>query len=100
MQSSVSDAALWITEIVTGPVATTLGILAVAMLGMAMLAGHLDKPRTLRILLGLAIVFAAPLIPELPIWSLYDWQSESGSIPLDEPHDVRTDTPNSVCWTC
>lgn len=55
-------AAVWIEGILTGTLASVLGVIAVAALGFALLAGRIDLRRGLTVLVGCFILFGAPAI--------------------------------------
>ena len=62
-----SDAAIptaveWALGTLLGSVATGVAVLAVAFLGFGMLFGHLDWRTGARVVLGIFILFAAPMI--------------------------------------
>lgn len=52
----------WAVGTLLGSVATGVAVLAVAFLGFGMLFGHLDWRTGVRVLLGIFILFGAPLI--------------------------------------
>jgi type IV secretory pathway VirB2 component (pilin) len=52
----------WIEQALLGPAATSIAILAVAVLGFGMLWGHSDVRVAGRVTLGAFILFGAPLI--------------------------------------
>lgn len=65
--ASQPDAALpiavrWIEGALLGSVATAVAVLAVAFLGYGMLAGRLDWRSGLRVVLGIFVLFGAPMI--------------------------------------
>ena len=62
-----SDAAIpaavdWAVETLLGSVATGVAVLAVAFLGFGMLAGRIDWRTGVRVVLGIFILFGAPII--------------------------------------
>jgi type IV secretion system protein VirB2 len=62
-----SDAAIpaaiqWIVTTLLGGVATGVAVLAVAFLGFGMMFGHLDWRTGTRVVLGIFILFGAPMI--------------------------------------
>lgn len=60
--NSLSVAAQWTADILTGPVATSLAVISIAAIGYLMLNGRLDVRRGLRIVLGCFILFGAPAV--------------------------------------
>lgn len=59
---AISSAVAWVAGLLVGPLATAIAIIAVAVFGLMMLRGHIDKERGIRILFGCALVFGAPAI--------------------------------------
>lgn len=57
---ALAAAVLWVQALLIGQLALTVAIIAVAVFGLLMLRGHIDKERGIRILLGCALVFGAP----------------------------------------
>jgi type IV secretion system protein VirB2 len=62
--SPMTDSARWLLELLTGPAATIVAIIAVATIGFALLQGRIDLRRGASIVLGIFIVFGAPAIAE------------------------------------
>lgn len=67
VDSYASDAAIpaavdWAVGTLLGSVATGVAVLAVAFLGFGMLFGHLDWRTGARVVLGIFILFGAPMI--------------------------------------
>lgn len=58
------SAALWLQGLLLGPLASVLAVLAVALLGLAMLQGRLPVKRTAQIVAGAFILFGAPIIAQ------------------------------------
>jgi type IV secretory pathway VirB2 component (pilin) len=61
-QSVVVDAIAWIQATLLGSVATGVAVLAVAFVGFGMLAGRLDWRTGARVVIGIFILFGAPMI--------------------------------------
>lgn len=59
---ALAAAVKWVEAGLLGPAATSVVILAVAMLGIAMLGGRIDLRAAGRVALGAFIMFGAPLI--------------------------------------
>lgn len=62
--SPLVGAASWVEQLLTGTVATTVAVIAVAWLGYLTLSGRIDLRRALTILLGCFILFGAPVIAQ------------------------------------
>lgn len=60
--STISAATDWLTAVLTGPLATALAVIAVAWLGLRLLGGELALRRGAIVVLGLFVVFSAPMI--------------------------------------
>lgn len=60
MTATLPTAVQWIEDVLLGPVASGLGVIAVAWLGFELLAGRIDWRRGLQVLLGLFVLFGAP----------------------------------------
>jgi type IV secretion system protein VirB2 len=61
-QSVLVEALDWIQGLLLGSVATGVAVIAVAFLGFGMLTGRLDWRMGVRVMLGIFIVFGAPMI--------------------------------------
>lgn len=59
---STASAAGWIEGTLLGSVGTTVAVIAIAGLGMAMLQGHVSPRRAIQVVLGCFILFGAPTI--------------------------------------
>lgn len=59
---AVAAAVKWVADGLLGPAATSIAILAIAALGLAMLLGRFDLRSAGRTVLGSFILFGAPLI--------------------------------------
>jgi type IV secretory pathway VirB2 component (pilin) len=101
MADSIGAAAVWTAQLVTGPLATALGVLFVALFGMSALTGNLDRARMVRIVLGLFVLMAASRlaggISERFRGPGVDGQSASS---LEESGRPEPDRPGAICWTC
>lgn len=62
--NSIVDAALWIDGMLLGRIATSIAVVAVALLGFAMLMGRIEIRRALSVLLGCFLLFGARGIAE------------------------------------
>jgi type IV secretory pathway VirB2 component (pilin) len=96
MESSLASALIWLSTVLTGPVAISLGILAVASLGIATLGGRIDFRKAVQILIGLFVLFAAPSIG----LGLHGLVGGVEATPLPSNADSQQVRPHSICWTC
>lgn len=58
----ILGAAIWVQDLLMGPVATTVAVIAVAMVGFMMLTGRMNWKHGAVVILGLFILFGAPHI--------------------------------------
>lgn len=58
----ILNAATWVEDIMLGPVATTVAVIAVAMVGFMMLTGRMNWKHGAVVIVGLFILFGAPHI--------------------------------------
>lgn len=58
----VLGAADWVRDLLIGPLATTVAVIAVAMVGFMMLTGRMNWKHGAIVILGLFILFGAPHI--------------------------------------
>ena len=61
-QSVIVAASEWLASLLTGSISTALAVLAVAFIGLSMLQGHVPTKRAARVVLGLFVLFSAPLL--------------------------------------
>jgi type IV secretory pathway VirB2 component (pilin) len=61
---AVADAVTWLTDILLGPVATSLAVIAVATVGLMMLSGRVDWRRGAQVILGCFILFGSSAIAQ------------------------------------
>lgn len=57
--SVIGAAAGWITDLLFGPLATTIAIIAIAWVGLAMLSGRIEIRRGFSVVLGCFLLFGA-----------------------------------------
>ena len=100
MHSALVDAVGWLAALATGPLATGLAMLSVMGVGLTALTNTLPKVCVLRMLLGLALLFTAPLI----VRQLMHGTGGRDAGP-DQPvvQAVKNDqlaTPQPICWNC
>jgi type IV secretion system protein VirB2 len=62
--SALDSAANWVSDMLFGPLATTIAIIAIAWVGFAMLSGHVDIRRGLSVILGCFMLFGARYVAE------------------------------------
>jgi type IV secretion system protein VirB2 len=55
----ISAAASWVSGLLFGPLATTIAIIAIAWIGLAMLSGRIDIRRGLAVVFGCFLLFGA-----------------------------------------
>jgi type IV secretory pathway VirB2 component (pilin) len=55
----LASAATWVTDLMFGPLATTIAVIAVAWIGFAMLSGRIDIKRGLSVVFGCFLLFGA-----------------------------------------
>lgn len=58
----ILGAASWVRDLLMGPLATTVAVIAVAMVGFMMLTGRMNWKHGAVVILGLFILFGAPHI--------------------------------------
>jgi type IV secretion system protein VirB2 len=63
-QSVLVEALVWIQGLLLGSVATGVAVIAVAFLGFGMLTGRVDWRMGARVVLGIFILFGAPIIAQ------------------------------------
>lgn len=81
--SVILPAGRWVEALVTGDLATTIAIIAVAAIGFAMLAGRIEVRKGLRVLLGCFIIFGAATIA-----AGLQRAAQSPSVPREAPAPV------------
>ena len=62
--SAINAATSWVSDLLFGPLATIIAVIAVAWVGFAMLSGRIDIRRGLSVLLGCFLLFGAKGIAE------------------------------------
>ncbi len=72
------DAARWIDGLLLGPIATAIAVVAMALLGFAMLMGRIDIRRGLSVFLGCFLLFGARGIAE----GLRSVSADEGTLPM------------------
>jgi type IV secretory pathway VirB2 component (pilin) len=60
--SAILAATQWVSGTLLGTLATVIGVIAIAWVGLMMLSGHVDLRRGVSVVLGCFILFGAPTI--------------------------------------
>ena len=60
--SPLPEAVHWIAAVLTGSVATSTAVIAIAMIGFGFMQGHIAARRSAKAVLGCFIIFGAPTI--------------------------------------
>lgn len=62
--SAIGAATSWVSDLLFGPLATAIAVIAIAGIGLAMLSGRIDIRRGLSVVLGCFLLFGARGIAE------------------------------------
>jgi type IV secretory pathway VirB2 component (pilin) len=62
--SAIASATAWVSDLLFGPLATAIAVIAIAGIGLAMLSGRIDIRRGLSVVLGCFLLFGARGIAE------------------------------------
>ena len=57
--SAITSATSWASDLLFGPLATAIAVIAIAWIGFAMLSGRIDLRRGLCVILGCFLLFGA-----------------------------------------
>lgn len=57
--SAITSATNWVSDLLFGPLATVIAVIAIASIGFAMLTGRIDLRRGLAVVLGCFLLFGA-----------------------------------------
>ena len=57
--SAIASASGWVSDVLFGPLATGIAVIAIAWIGFAMLSGRIDLRRGLSVVLGCFLLFGA-----------------------------------------
>jgi len=90
--SPIALAADWLAQIITGSLGTSIAVIAIGWVGLAMLQGHLDWRRAGRIILGCFILFGSPLIAR----GLIDALQGTASLRPNPPPPAIVATPTAA----
>lgn len=97
--SVVSNAANWVNDLLFGPLATAIAVIAIAWIGFAMLSGRVDIRKGLSVLLGCFLLFGAQRVAEgLRLASSGDGVTPIAIAPPPPNYiksPLRTDTSNA-----
>ncbi|MGH2361649.1 MAG: TrbC/VirB2 family protein [bacterium] len=87
--SAITSAVGWIEAVLLGPVATAVGVIAIASVGFAMLTGRLDVRQAARVIIGCFILFGAPqMVRELTAALAGTNPHSAASTPPSEPEPL------------
>jgi type IV secretory pathway VirB2 component (pilin) len=101
VDGALSRAANWIAMALTGPFATALAVLVVSLIGLAALAGRLDKARMVRVVIGLFVLFAAPRLAGEFVDAIRGRYAGAAPALSEDRHDPpEQGLPSPICWTC
>jgi type IV secretory pathway VirB2 component (pilin) len=100
MHGALPETVGWLAAVATGPLATGLAMLSVMGVGLTALTGTVPKAYVLRVLLGLALLFAAPLITRQLVDGSGDRNARSGQPAVQAETNDRLAAPQPICWTC
>ena len=84
---------LWTEALLTGTLATSVAVLAVAAIGLGMLSGQIEHRRAIRIILGCFILFTAPIASAALVSALGDQRQPAPSAAPGVPIDVPPPPP-------
>jgi type IV secretion system protein VirB2 len=57
--SAIAAASTWVSDLLIGPLATSIAVIAIAWVGLAMLSGRIDVRRGLSVVIGCFLLFGA-----------------------------------------
>lgn len=96
-EGAIPAAVSWLEAALTGSVATSVAILAVATLGLGMLWGRFDLRSAGRVTLGCFILFGAPLIAYQMVASLRGGEAATPALARQEaPVQAAPQMPNNA----
>jgi type IV secretory pathway VirB2 component (pilin) len=81
----VLAASSWVEGALTGPVATSIAVLAIASIGLLMLGGRIDVRRSARVIIGCFIIFGASTIAAGVHWAITGGDSGLPVAEIDAP---------------
>lgn len=80
--SAITSAASWVSDLLLGPLATVIAVIAIAWIGFAMLSGRVDIRRGLSVVFGCFLLFGAKGIADgLRSASISDAMPATASVP-------------------
>lgn len=89
----MQSAALWIEQMIAGSLATMVATIALAFVGLAIIAGRLPLRRGAEVVLGICIIFGAPAIARGLSASPTPEQAEPLPPPSTPPVAVKAPSP-------
>jgi len=81
----------WINDLLLGPLAVSLCVLAVAFFGAMMLTGRLRLYRGLRVVIGCFVLLGAPVIASGFMWASDDRNEPLPPLPVESRESPRGD---------
>lgn len=94
MLDSIVTAVSWTKDLLAGPFATSVGAVAIAAIGAAMLSGRLDQKRALTALVGCFLIFGASAISNALLSGIGDTRSSvDDNAPLPAPQAAQEFDP-------
>jgi len=102
--STLINAATWIQDMLQGPLATALAVIAIAGVGMLMLYGQSNWRLGARTIVGCFILFGAPAIAA-GMMSAADYRGRhtdttESSVFTSPELPPSLPGPQSICWNC
>jgi type IV secretory pathway VirB2 component (pilin) len=91
--SSLAAASIWIAELLQGRLATTIAVLAVAILGYQMITGRVSARSALQVMLGGFILFGSSAIARGLIYGAGGRGPTLNSIEFNQPTTVTAAKP-------
>jgi type IV secretion system protein VirB2 len=91
----------WVQELLLGPVATSIGVIAVASIGLLMLSGRMNIRRAATVLIGCFILFGAASIAHglrdaSTTFTGKAIKSQTILAPLSPPKDAQSSYPRQT----
>lgn len=93
----------WIVTLITGPFATAIGVVVVAIVGLGFLTGNLNARRVGQATIGLFVLFGAPNIAAGIMAAVLGAASPPQTmVAAPSPNFTRTaeSIPQTICWAC
>lgn len=98
--NALADALAWLSGLLTGTLASTIAIIAVASVGLLLISGRVDVRRSLQVILGCFIIFGASTIAAGIVSSMAGAASSGAEVQVNPPPvyptaSVRSSAPSS-----